>query len=145
MKKRTWGIRCKWSELERVRLELDRPKGLSLHLLKRDTCPDSSGFGLLSGLGRKKNLDLFMRWKLCANQLPTIDQRRICANQLPTIDQHMITYAFQISCMIIICLIKIRMYCDCHVAALFASKNRFIDHHDDRLSSNLLTWSIICD
>ena len=112
-------------------MELDRQKGLSLHLLKHDTCPDSSGFGLLSGPGRKKILGLKV-------QLPTIDQRRICANKLPTIDQCMITDAFQISCMIIIRLIKIRMYCDCHVAALFASKNRFIDHHDDRLSFDLL-------
>ena len=116
MKKRTWGIRCKWSELERVLLELDRPKGLSLHLLKHDTCPDSSGFGLLSRLGRKQNLDLFMHWKLCANQLLTSDQRRI-------ID------AFQFSCLIIISLIKIRMYCDCHVVVLFMLKNRSIVHH----------------
>ena len=34
------------------------------------------------------------------------------------------------------------MYCDCHVAALFVLKNRFIDHHDDQLSSDLLIWSI---
>jgi len=140
VKKRTWGIRCKWSELERVQLELDRQKGLSLHLLKHDTCPDSSGFGLLSGPGRKKILDLKV-------QLPTIEQRRICANQLPTIDQRMITYAFQISCMIIMCFIKIRMYCDYHVAALFASKNRssrwsiefrFIDLIDNLRLSDVL-------
>ena len=145
MKKRTWGIRCKLSELERVLVGVGQTE--------RAITPSSEArhlswlfrFRPRVRLGRKKILDLFMRWNLCANQLPTIDQRRICANQLPTIDQHMITYAFQISCMIIICLIKIRMYCDFHVAALFASKNRFIDHHDDRLSSNLLTWSIICD
>jgi hypothetical protein len=36
---------------------------------------------------------------------------------------------------------KIRIYCDCSVAALFVLKNGFFDHHDDRLSSNLLiSW-----
>ena len=48
--------------------------------------------------------------------------------------------------MIIICLIKIRMYydtllCSCLVEALFVLKNRFIDHLDDRLSSDWLIRS----
>jgi hypothetical protein len=57
--------------------------------------PVSSGFGLLSGLGRKQKiyqLQVFVLEIQCVNQLPTIDP-----------SSAMITDAFQISCVKIIC------------------------------------------
>ncbi len=111
------------SRSERAITPSSEARHLSCLFRFRAACPDSGR----SAENKSKSLDALE--VKCANQLSTMDQRRI-------------TDAFQFSCLIIICLIKLRMCCDCHVAALFVLKNRFIDHRDYQLKSDLLIWSI---